>query len=163
MKLCPSCNTKNREGVFYCEECGQILIGVTASTRQIDLETGQLQSKTSWGTSHFNHTAPIVIHVSDNATPITLEAAEETTIGRYDGTSPGAPTLNMTPFGAYEKGVSRLHAALRKGEETLMLVDLGSVNGTYLNGQRLIPNQPRILRDGDEIRLGRLICHIYFK
>jgi hypothetical protein len=32
-----------------------------------------------------------------------------------------------------------------------------------LNGQRLIADQPRILRDGDEIRLGKLIAHVYFK
>ena len=47
--------------------------------------------------------------------------------------------------------------AIRRGEDTLTLVDLGSVNGTHLNGQRLVPNQPRVLRDGDEIRLGRLV------
>ena len=35
-------------------------------------------------------------------------------------------------------------------------------NGTFLNGQRLVPNQPRILRDGDEIRLGHLVLYVRF-
>jgi pSer/pThr/pTyr-binding forkhead associated (FHA) protein len=52
---------------------------------------------------------------------------------------------------------------IRRGEDTLTLVDLGSTNGTHLNGQRLIPNQPRVLRDGDEVRLGKLVFHIFFK
>jgi pSer/pThr/pTyr-binding forkhead associated (FHA) protein len=69
----------------------------------------------------------------------------------------------MAPFGAAEQGVSRRHAIIRRGENTLTLIDLGSTNGTHLNGQRLTPNQPRVLRDGDEIRMGRLVFHIYFK
>jgi len=36
------------------------------------------------------------------------------------------------------------------------VVDLDSTNGTFLNGMRIMPHQPRILRDGDEIRLGLL-------
>jgi len=40
---------------------------------------------------------------------------------------------------------------------------VGSSNGTFLNGQRLVPNQPRVLRDGDEVRFGKLVAHIYFK
>ncbi|MCS7071755.1 MAG: FHA domain-containing protein, partial [Anaerolinea sp.] len=63
----------------------------------------------------------------------------------------------------FEKGVSRLHAAICRQDETLTIVDMGSSNGTHLNGQRLIPDQPRVLRDGDEIRLGKLVAHIYFK
>jgi hypothetical protein len=26
-----------------------------------------------------------------------------------------------------------------------------------------VPDQPRIIRDGDEIRLGKLVAHVYFK
>ncbi|KAB2855894.1 MAG: FHA domain-containing protein, partial [Anaerolineae bacterium] len=39
----------------------------------------------------------------------------------------------------------------------------GSVNGTFLNGQRLIPRQARIVHDGDEMRFGKLALRIYFK
>jgi pSer/pThr/pTyr-binding forkhead associated (FHA) protein len=69
----------------------------------------------------------------------------------------------MGPFGGADQGVSRRHAEIRRGEDTLTLVDLGSTNGTHLNGQRLIPHQPRVLRDGDEIRMGKLVFHIFFK
>jgi pSer/pThr/pTyr-binding forkhead associated (FHA) protein len=80
-----------------------------------------------------------------------------------DAKDDGNPDLDLAPFGAAEQGVSRRHAAMRRGEDTLTLVDFGSTNGTYLNGQRLIPNQPRVLRDGDEIRVARLVFHIFFK
>jgi pSer/pThr/pTyr-binding forkhead associated (FHA) protein len=88
---------------------------------------------------------------------------EKIVMGRSDNSSAQKPDLDLTPFGALEKGVSRLHAAIIRTEDTLTLIDMGSSNGTHLNGQRLIPDQPRILRDGDELRLGKLIAHIYFK
>ena len=43
------------------------------------------------------------------------------------------------------------------------MVDLGTPNGTYLNGQRLIPNQARVLRDGDDVRLGHLVLQVKFE
>ena len=47
---------------------------------------------------------------------------------------------------------SRLHAELRRQADSYWLSDLGSANGTYLNGMRLA--QPSQLHDGDRIRIG---------
>lgn len=167
MKTCPFCAHNNTEGVFFCEDCGQPLYGEaikTVSTKQLPSEEEKgLGLSAAWGTARFAQETKIIIHFRDNPKPIELKPQEETVLGRYDGTSTITPTLDLTPFGAYENGVSRIHAAIRRGEDTLTLVDLGSVNGTHLNGQRLLPNQPRVLHDGDEVRLGKLICHIYFK
>ncbi|MFC1960719.1 FHA domain-containing protein [Chloroflexota bacterium] len=119
--------------------------------------------KATWGTARFNREASIIIHIRDAAEPIVLQPRQETVFGRLDPSSDIKPDLDLTSYGALEKGISRIHSAVRRGEDTLTLVDLGSVNGTFLNGQRLTPNQPRVLRDGDEIRLGQLVIHIYFK
>jgi S1-C subfamily serine protease len=48
--------------------------------------------------------------------------------------------------------VSTRHAAVLKSGEGWVLRDLGSTNGTYLNGERLAGDRP--LADGDVIRLG---------
>jgi hypothetical protein len=48
--------------------------------------------------------------------------------------------------------VSRLHLRLRVGASSVTIEDLGSTNGTYVNGQPLRGVQE--LRDGDEITLG---------
>lgn len=50
-----------------------------------------------------------------------------------------------------DTGVSRLHAELRRLGDEVVLVDLGSTNGTTLNGQRV---QEGRLRDGDRIGVG---------
>lgn len=167
MRICPYCAHNNREGIIYCEECGQVLASEqpqpTTSTRKLPSGTGGLNFKGGWGTARFGHTATVLLRVRDVPEPVEVRPQQETILGRYDGSSSSTPTVDLTPFGAYENGVSRIHAAIRRGEDTLMLVDLGSVNGTHLNGQRLIPNQPRVLRDGDEVRLGKLVFHVFFK
>src|SRR5688572_3505441 len=47
---------------------------------------------------------------------------------------------------------SRLHAELRRENEQILLVDNGSANGTYMNGQRV--NGAVRLRVGDIVRIG---------
>lgn len=50
-----------------------------------------------------------------------------------------------------DRGVSRAHARISRGAEGWTLTDLGSTNGTFLNGVRV---RSAALRDGDEIRIG---------
>lgn len=50
--------------------------------------------------------------------------------------------------------VSRRHAELRLDPQGLILTDLGSSNGTMLNGQRLLPNRPQLLTDGATFLIG---------
>jgi DNA-binding CsgD family transcriptional regulator len=52
------------------------------------------------------------------------------------------------------EGVSRVHAVLERFGDTWCVRDLGSRNGTYVNGGRIVGE--RALRHGDEIVLGRL-------
>jgi adenylate cyclase len=52
--------------------------------------------------------------------------------------------------------VSRRHATIHaQGDNEFWLVDLGSRNGTYLNGRRV--SQPTRLRDGDRIQIGTFV------
>lgn len=166
MITCPYCGHQMMEGTLFCEECGLSLWGDSqgqVSTRQLEEESDEFSVKSGWGTATFQERNQVIIHIRDAAEPVTIHPGEEFIIGRQDSSSGVAPDLDLTPFGALDKGVSRMHAALRRGEEVISIVDLDSANGTFLNGQRLAAHQPRLLRDGDEIRLGRLVLHIYFK
>lgn len=170
MKTCTYCAAVNREGVLFCEECGNPLLGgqaspapASATSKLAQDNEAHLRGRMTWGTARFERQSTIVVHVRDHPDPIQLVPKDEILIGRSDSGSNAAPDLDMSPFGGAEQGVSRRHAIIRRGEDTLTLVDLESTNGTHLNGQRLIPSQPRVLRDGDEIRMGRLVFHIFFK
>jgi pSer/pThr/pTyr-binding forkhead associated (FHA) protein len=48
-------------------------------------------------------------------------------------------------------GVSRMHAEIRRVGGSCVIADLGSVNGTVVNGRREIQH---VLHDGDVVRLG---------
>ncbi len=166
MNVCPYCAHKNRPGMLFCEECGQPLVAsvpVTMPTRKLDAGNSELAAKATWGTARFGQDASIIVHVNDVADPLIIQPARRTVLGRQDANSAQRPDVDLSPYGALEKGVSRIHAVIARSEGTLTLMDMGSVNGTHLNGQRLLPDEPRVLRDGDEIRLGKLVAHVYFK
>jgi adenylate cyclase len=72
----------------------------------------------------------------------TIELADLVTIGRS--------TSNNLFID--DPDVSRQHAEIRRHGNNYILIDLGSVNGTWLNSRRI--TVPRDLEDGDQIRIG---------
>ncbi len=44
------------------------------------------------------------------------------------------PDINLEPYHAFEAGVSRIHAAIRLVDDQVLITDLGSGNGTRING-----------------------------
>jgi pSer/pThr/pTyr-binding forkhead associated (FHA) protein len=75
-------------------------------------------------------------------------------IGRSDNKSSYTPDIDLTAYNALQKGLSRRHAALVRYKGMVHVLDLSSVNGTFLNGQRLSPETPYPIRTGDKLRLG---------
>lgn len=52
--------------------------------------------------------------------------------------------------------VSSSHAIIAVDDGIYRLTDIGSTNGTTINGEKLLPNQPIELKDGDEIIFGQM-------
>ena len=104
----------------------------------------------------------LIITVQGSTKPFifNVERIEELVIGRLDPETGASPDVDLREYGAVEKGVSRRHATITRRGDTLYLVDLGSPNATFLNELRLFPHQPRVLRDGDAIRVGHLILQV---
>ncbi len=82
--------------------------------------------------------------------------AEGYILGRSDEKSAYEPDIDLAAFAALDKGVSRRHAALVAYRDAVHIVDLASVNGTFINQERLAPNRPYPLHEGDDLRLGTL-------
>ena len=55
--------------------------------------------------------------------------------------------------------MSRKHAILNRQESGFSISDIGSLNGTYVNGDRV---EKVVLHSGDEVRIGKYRL-IYFK
>lgn len=100
----------------------------------------------------------IQIRTPDNKLALILDApaVEGYVIGRADDATRYIPDIDLLPYGAREFGVSRKHAVLVRYRGGVHIVDLNSVNGTYINGERLAPEIPYALNDGDKIMLGNL-------
>lgn len=77
-------------------------------------------------------------------------------LGRSDDNSDFVPDIDLAQFGARELGVSRRHAAFVRFQGVTHVLDLGSVNGTFLNGKRLISDMPYPVISGNVIRVGTL-------
>jgi pSer/pThr/pTyr-binding forkhead associated (FHA) protein len=54
------------------------------------------------------------------------------------------------------QGVSRIHATITVEKGRVYITDMGSVNGTRVNGNRLEPHAARPLQNGDIVILGKL-------
>ncbi len=59
-----------------------------------------------------------------------------------------------------EKLVSRLHCCVSGCKEGYYIEDMNSTNGTFVNGERLLPNNRHILNNGDEVRLATYIYEV---
>ncbi len=57
--------------------------------------------------------------------------------------------------------VSRHHTELTVQPEGLLVKDLGSSNGTYINNQRLVPHTPGLARPGDSLQIGNVLTYLY--
>jgi pSer/pThr/pTyr-binding forkhead associated (FHA) protein len=93
---------------------------------------------------------------------ILIERVERIILGRQLEDAGTSISLDMTPYGGVESGVSRRHAAILIYQDMHVLQDLGSTNGTWLNAIRLPPNSSHVLRNGDVIQLGQIRCQAIF-
>lgn len=103
------------------------------------------------------------VEIRGMSTPMMLSLSGEAVVGRRDPLSEQRPDIDLTPYGGYQMGISRRHAMLCLREDGLELIDLGSRNGTYLNGERLQGHQPARLQSGDELRLGKIVMVVYLE
>jgi hypothetical protein len=169
MITCPSCQHQEYDGEVFCSECGARLWDAYAEPPStVAFDSGQLVEPIRPPTGSTNplsiadlQVGQIALSIAGGRQPIVLEGRREYCLGR-EAQDQQPPDVNLGPFGAREKGVSRRHASLRVDRRQLLLMDLGSSNGTLLNGTPLVAHEPVRLESGDEIRLGKLSIKIHF-
>ncbi len=158
---CPNCSKPVRMGELICPHCDYNLTARDAlHTQRMSGEPLLARTWTS-GEVIVAERKPIVLEIDGQQ--ITLPLADVVTLGRrFDAAPAEQPHVDLSRFGAEEHGVSRLHARLRRKGILVYIADMGSLNGTHLNGRRLIPDGERLLRDNDELYLSRLRIRVHF-
>lgn len=159
MIMCPSCQHQEVEGAMFCSECGMSLQNLNEfgtqniKTDEIDQE-GFASTPRKKPLETFPHS--YTLQVLDGGQLLPLIDRKEYTMGRVSEGQPVMPDIDLTSYRAYEKGVSRIHAVLKREKGKAFVMDLGSSNGTYLDGVRLTPEQDYPLSHGCILSLGKL-------
>ena len=83
----------------------------------------------------------------------------ETTVGRSDPVTGIQPDIDLTPVDP-QRSVSRRHARIRREEDGsfLLIEDVGTMNGTFVNGIRLATGRPHPIQPGDALVFGTVEC-----
>jgi hypothetical protein len=160
-RVCPNCGEHYRPGELICGTCGVLFPKQLRTNRLDGAEAADLERSKRVGKAITDQFRPLLIDIAGQT--VSLPFGESTVLGRISD-MPGdvSVDIDLNPFGAVETGVSRNHARLTRDRELMHVIDLGSTNGTYLNGFRLNAHQKRILRSGDELTLGRLKMVVKF-
>ena len=101
-------------------------------------------------------------HESGHRYEITHDELKEAVIGRSSKKNNFNPIIDLKPLEAHKYGVSRRHATISFRDNWIVIVDHNSTNGTYINGRRLVPEQARVIRDNDTIRVGAILLHVSY-
>ena len=160
MIICPNCQHKEMSGAIYCSKCGAQLVDMTVATHKI--HTAEARQEANRQTGKMTPPPPrqlqswISLNMIESGQILPLADRTEFTLGRSAEGQPIVPDVDLSPYNAYANGVSRLHAVIKLINDQIVLVDLGSSNGTYLNGNRLSPYVETPVSHGDVVYLGKL-------
>jgi hypothetical protein len=156
MITCPNCQNQELPGALVCSRCGGLfdLSQLSGSQLEEPLEAAAnafvSQDRPQPGSLQ------ISLLVLGTDTVLRLPPRPQVTVGRADVGLTSLPDIDLTPFMAYQKGVSRLHISIKIASGKASIVDLGSSNGTMLNSKRILPNQAYLINTGDRLSLGKL-------
>jgi FHA domain/zinc-ribbon domain len=165
MPLCARCGHANSEGSRFCSNCGNPLVPGAAPAEQAgerpaevtstlalsavsvtdtgDLVTGELaEARAGVAESLSGGHALLVVQRGPNAGSRFLLDAEVTSAGR-------APDSDIF---LDDVTVSRRHAEFTRAAQGYLVRDVGSLNGTYVNRERI---EEVLLADGDEVQIGK--------
>ncbi|MBZ0298794.1 MAG: FHA domain-containing protein [Anaerolineae bacterium] len=171
---------KSRQNVAQALEAGaDIFLGKPVSAQELQQVVSSIIHRRQGGADHLltrhlpgtaplqaiapesRHDAAVLFIAGHSETPLTLTIKDPVSLGR-SATSTNRTHIDLSRYSAIDFGVSRVHAYLHRKNDLLYIQDADSVNGTFLNGQPLKPNELTLIHNADEIRLGQLRMYLYF-
>ncbi|WP_028473016.1 FHA domain-containing protein [Nocardioides alkalitolerans] len=161
MPFCTACGNQNPDEARFCSQCGTKLVaapaaGVTESTATITFGTG------SGATPTVTESSDRALNAVDAAAVDALPPGHALLVVQR---GPGAGSrflldADLVSAGRHPESeiflddvtVSRRHADFRRDGGSFTVSDVGSLNGTYVNRDRI---DEVALKDGDEVQIGK--------
>lgn len=178
MIRCSNCQYINSSGTSFCVECGSQLDGIESLTTQAVSQTQDLnlneimgalieedlKKRVAYPESPDDPTKSwLSLHLMDSGKILLFSSKNEFTLGRLGDGQSVMPDIDLTPYQAYASGVSRLHVLIKRESEHVVIMDLGSRNGTYLNGRHIDPHIEETLSHGDIVTLGKFKIQVLLR
>ena len=151
---CPNCGAPVDATASACTECGHVL---SASVAEAPWVEQNWEVVVRPDRDYYEMLEPDGMEFPETTSSRRVPLLGDlVTIGRRSKRKGIEPEIDLSTS-MEDTGVSHRHAVLmRRPEGTWALVDQGSTNGTYLNGEQepVPPNHPIPLSDGDKIHVG---------
>jgi hypothetical protein len=165
VKFCPVCKNSNDYDAIICVHCGMSLEpfdSESSTTRTTDAQATITGQPSAWLYDESGVPAgSIAVYVEGASKPIFSSSDHEFVIGRRVDDSPES-LLDLSGLGGYHLGLSRRHVKIRRAGNGYEVIDLASSNGTWLNDERLTPNQAYLLPNGSQLILARMRLFVVF-
>lgn len=167
MVKCQFCQTTHVDNTIFCSECGYYLLEDTGrETDPLDaIEMSEVRYTTDdpeklASLQRGGESLAIRLKIGSSKREVEMPLNVITHLGRVDAASSVFPEVDLSDDSDISHGVSRRHARILKQAGMVVIEDMGSINGTFVNGKRLDPYLPEVLNDGDILQLGRLLIEI---
>jgi len=159
MKPCPVCENENEDTALVCIHCGSRLEEIStkfvgAPESSVSAPATQIESFIK---AELIPEGGIGVQVAGETKPLYATVSWELVIGRTTEESTATDDLlDLANMHAATLGVSRRHILIRRTVSGYEVTDLTSRNGSWLNGERLVPNKAYPLASGSQLRLGNM-------
>jgi len=165
--FCPVCKTKNELEAIVCRHCGAALedpfIDPGAKTKTTGMPALVPERIRDWSIDEaVIPDSGIAVYVEGAFHPVHIDSKGKFVIGRK-AEAISEDLLDLSASGGYHLGLSRRHAVIRRTEHGYEVLDLGSVNGTWLNNERLLPHKAYPLASGSHLRLGSMRLFVLYR
>jgi pSer/pThr/pTyr-binding forkhead associated (FHA) protein len=164
LHVCANCGAKYSFFRLYCKHCGCVLPDALYDKSEVTkLLTGNQAQPVNlqWGTTYFHRNAQLFLRQDSTNDVLTVSLDfPPVLIGRKSANY--IPSVAFSPAFAEEMGISRTHARIDRTGTTVLLTDLNSTNGTFVNGFKLTGQVPFALHNGAALQLGKLMLRVQF-
>jgi hypothetical protein len=162
---CPNCEYTVSSQETHCPLCGSVITPPASASDAVATRVLKLRplapAQDRPNKDVLDATANVILQFLPSETCVSVPLHKPLILGRGSG-SDLESLLDLTDFGAFEHGVSRQHCLLQRRGNHLHATDLGSTNGTSLNGQPMLPHRGYQINHGDRLALGTLPMLISF-
>ena len=150
----------NPDGSMFCDQCGEELPVATADAGMTPAAPAapapDYSDASAAPAAPYAPATSARLTLKEDGAEFQLAGKSEYLIGREDPVSNIYPDIDLTPHKGEDYGVSRMHAKILQQGGQYLVEDLNSTNFTYVNRQKLTAKTPTPIKDGDELRFGKV-------